>query len=222
MFIILGATGHVGSVAAQTLLELGEAVTVVTRDATHAESLKSRGANVAVADVNDVERMRSVFRTGRRLFLLNPPAVPTTDTNETEKATVRNLLSAIDGSGLHKIVAESTYGAQPGEEMGDFNTLYALEEGLRAQSIPHSIIRAAYYMSNWDMMVEPARKDGILPTMYPRDLKIPMVARQIWARSRRACWSNRSKRPGRITSRGQNSIRQATLPMLSHERSTRR
>jgi uncharacterized protein YbjT (DUF2867 family) len=148
----------------------------VTRDAANAELLKKRGANVAVADVNDVERMRSVFRTGQHLFLLNPPAAPATDTNETEKATVRNLLSAIDGSGLQKIVAQSTYGAQPGEEIGDFNTLYDLEAGLRAQSIPHSVIRAAYYMSNWDMMVEPARSEGVLPTMYPLDLKIPMVA----------------------------------------------
>ena len=33
MYIILGATGHVGSAVAETLLGRGEAVTVVTRDA---------------------------------------------------------------------------------------------------------------------------------------------------------------------------------------------
>lgn len=176
MFIILGATGHVGSATAQTLLAQGEAVTVVTRIVDKADHLRKLGAQVAISDVNDVETMRSVLRSGKRLFLLNPPAAPDTDTDRTEKETVRHLLAALDGSGLEKIVAESTYGAQPGDHLGDLNTLYEMEQGLAAQPIPYSVIRAAYYMSNWDMIAEPAKKDGVLPTMYPADLKIPMVA----------------------------------------------
>lgn len=176
MFIILGGTGHVGSATATELLKDGQRVTIVTRDGSKAEPLRQQGAEVAIADVYDVDVMRAVFRSGKRLFLLNPPAAPDTDTDRTEKDTIRHLLAAIDGSGLEKIVAESTYGAQPGDEIGDLNTLYAMEEGLHGQAVPYSIIRAAYYMSNWDMMIEPARKDGVLPTMYPRDLAIPMVA----------------------------------------------
>lgn len=176
MFIIMGATGHVGSAVAETLLRENHPVTVVTRDAEKAERFRPLGAEIAVADLHDVETMRSVFRVGKRLFLLNPPAAPQTDTDAVEKETVRHLLAAVDGSGLEKIVAESTYGAQPGAHLGDLNTLHEMEEGLRAQPIPHSIIRAAFYFSNWDSMLEPARKDGILPTMYPADLKMPMVA----------------------------------------------
>lgn len=175
MFIVLGATGHVGSATAEALLEQGQPVTVVTRDEAKAACFRDLGAEIAQADLHDVETMRSVFRVGKRLFLLNPPAAPSTDTDATEKETARHLLAAIEGSGLEKIVAESTYGAQPGDHIGDLNTLFALEEGLRAQSIPHTIIRAAYYFSNWDAMLEPARK-GVLPTMFPADLKLPMVA----------------------------------------------
>jgi uncharacterized protein YbjT (DUF2867 family) len=176
MFIILGGTGHVGSATATELLKDRHSVTIVTRDRDKAEPLRHQGAKVAIADLYDVDAMRTVFRSGKRLFLLNPPPAPDTDTDRTEKDTIRHLLSAIDGSGIEKIVAESTYGAQPGDEIGDLNTLYAMEQGLHGQAIPHSIIRAAYYMSNWDMMVEPARNNGILPTMYPSDLDIPMVA----------------------------------------------
>lgn len=175
MFIVLGATGHVGSATAEALLEQGQPVTIVTRDETRAERFRDLGAEIAQADLHDVETMRSVFRVGKRLFLLNPPAAPSTDTDATEKETARHLLAAIEGSGLEKIVAESTYGAQPGDHIGDLNTLFELEEGLRAQSIPHTIIRAAYYFSNWDAMLEPARK-GMLPTMYPAEQKLPMVA----------------------------------------------
>ncbi|NYD89203.1 SDR family oxidoreductase [Sphingomonas melonis] len=142
----------------------------MTRNVEKAEPFRALRAKVAVADVHDVQAMRNVFRTGKRLFLLNPPAVPATDTDHAEKETVRQLLAALDGSGLEMIVAQSTYGAQPGDQLGDLNTLYELEQGLAAQSIPYSIIRAAYYMSNWDMVAEPARQDGIVPTMSPANL----------------------------------------------------
>jgi uncharacterized protein YbjT (DUF2867 family) len=176
MYVILGATGHVGSAVANALLEQGQQVSVIMRDSGKGNPWKQRGAKVAVADVHDVAALRAVFRQGRRAFLLNPPADPSTDTNAEEQKTVRCILAALEGSGLEKVVAESTYGAQPGDRCGDLTILYALEQGLRSQPIPAAIIRAAYYMSNWDPLLEPARKSGMLPTMYPAQLKIPMVA----------------------------------------------
>lgn len=176
MYIIVGGTGHVGSAVAKTLLDEGEAVTVVTRNPEKADAWRQRGAEVAVADVHDVRSLREVFRNGKRAFLLNPNADVSSDTDREERETVRCLLAAIEGSGLEKVVAESTLGAQPGEELGDLNVLYELEVGLRNQPIPASVIRAAYYYSNWDTMVGPVTKDGVLSTMLPADLTLPMVA----------------------------------------------
>ncbi len=176
MYIVVGGTGHVGSAVAQTLLDGGEALTVVTRNSEKAGAWRQRGAEVAVADVHDVTSLREVFRNGKRAFLLNPNADISSDTDREERETVRCLLEAIEGSGLEKVVAESTMGAQPGEECGDLNILYELEVGLRNQPIPASVIRAAYYYSNWDTMVGPVTKDGVLSTMLPADLTLPMVA----------------------------------------------
>jgi uncharacterized protein YbjT (DUF2867 family) len=176
MYIVVGDTGRVGSAVAKTLLDEGEAVTVVTRNPEKADPWRQRGAEVALADVHDVNSMREVFRRGTRAFLLNPNADVSSDTDREERRTVRCLLEALEGSGLEKVVAESTMGAQPGEACGDLNVLYELEVGLRNQPIPASVIRAAYYYSNWDSMVEPVTKDGVLSTMLPADLKLPMVA----------------------------------------------
>jgi uncharacterized protein YbjT (DUF2867 family) len=176
MHIVVGGTGHVGSAVAKTLLDEGEAVTIVTRSPEKASPWRQRGAEVVLADVQDVTSMHEVFRRGTRAFLLNPPADISSDTDREERRTVRCLLEALEGSGLEKVVAESTMGAQPGEECGDLNVLYELEVGLRDQPIPASIIRAAYYYSNWDTMVGPVTKDGVLSTMLPADLKLPMVA----------------------------------------------
>jgi uncharacterized protein YbjT (DUF2867 family) len=176
MHVIMGGTGHVGSQAAAELLGRGEAVTVITREADHAAKLREKGAEVAEADIEDVVSLRAAFRRGRRAFLLNPPADPGTDTDAVEKSSVARILAALEGSGLEKVVAESTGGAQPGERIGDLSVLWELEQGLARQGIPAAINRAAYYMSNWDGMLDGVRGDGKLPTMFPADMPIPMIA----------------------------------------------
>jgi len=176
LYVIMGGTGHVGSAAAEALLAGGEAVTIVTRDAGRASPWRAKGAEIAEADVEDIASLRAAFRRGRRAFLLNPPADIAGDTDAVERHTVANILAALEGSRLEKVVAESTGGAQPGRRIGDLNTLWELEEGLRAQAIPAAINRAAYYMSNWDGLLETVRGAGRLSTLFAADLPIPMVA----------------------------------------------
>lgn len=176
MFIIVGGTGRVGSATADALLAQGQRVTIVTRSAARAEFWRARGAEIAIVDVHDVDALREVFRRGRRAFLLNPPADPSSDTDTEERATVRCLLDALKGSGLEKVVAQSTYGVRPGERCGDLTVLHGLEEGLRTQPVPAAIMRAAYMMSNWDGSFDAARENGVLSSVLPRDLKLPMVA----------------------------------------------
>lgn len=178
MYIILGATGHVGSAVAQTLLRKGQPVTVITHDPEKSDEWTQKGADVAVVDVHDTDGLRQVFRQGKRLFLLNPPAAPSTDTAEEERKSIASILAALADSGIEKVVAESTYGAQPGNRVGDLGVLYELEQGLAKTNIPVSIIRAAYYMSNWDMSLSTAQQEGKVHTLYPPDVKLPMAAPQ--------------------------------------------
>lgn len=176
MYIILGGTGHVGSAVTETLLARDEEVTIITRQAARAGAWRAKGAEIFEANVDDIVSMRAAFRRGRRAFLLNPPAATSTDTDAVERRTVANILSALEGSGLEKVVAQSTGGAQAGERIGDLNVLWEFEEGLRRQSIPAAINRGAYYMSNWDGLLDVVRDTGKLPTMFAADLSIPMVA----------------------------------------------
>ncbi|MET3649453.1 NmrA family NAD(P)-binding protein [Phyllobacterium ifriqiyense] len=176
MYVIMGGTGHVGSATATELLNLGHAVTIVTRNADQAAGWRARGADLVEADVEDVASLRAAFRRGKRAFLLNPPADTARDTDVIERRTVANILAALDGAGLEKVVAESTGGAQPGDRIGDLNVLWELEEGLRHQPIPAAINRAAYYMSNWDGLLDSVRTSGTLPILFPPHTMIPVVA----------------------------------------------
>jgi uncharacterized protein YbjT (DUF2867 family) len=176
MHIVLGGTGHIGSAVANALLRRREQVTVVGRNREKMRPLQARGADIAIADVHDSEGLKRVYRCGDRLFLLNPPADPSTDVAQEERKTVASMLRALDGSGIRKIVAESTFGAQPGEQIGDLGVLFELEQGLKQCGIPSTIIRGAYYMSNWDGALESAKSEGVIQTFFPVDLALPMVA----------------------------------------------
>lgn len=176
MHIILGGTGHIGTSLAGALLDRGEAVTVVGRTPTNAADLLRRGARFATADVNDTEQLRRVIRQGRRLFVLNPPADPSGDPDVQERKTAASILQALHGVEIEKLVAQSTYGAQPGEHLGDLGVLYEMEQALGALPMPVTLVRGAYYMSNWDAQLKPARDTGVIQTFFPVDFKLPMVA----------------------------------------------
>ncbi|MBF2021417.1 MAG: hypothetical protein IGR93_15260 [Hydrococcus sp. C42_A2020_068] len=51
-----------------------------------------------------------------------------------------------------------------------------MEQQLAAQSIPSSIIRAAYYMSNWDFSLQNIKHNGGINTFFPTDFVLSMVA----------------------------------------------
>ncbi|MFA1627140.1 NAD(P)H-binding protein [Rhizobium mongolense] len=175
MFVVLGATGHIGSVVAETLLNEGHEVTAVMRDTAKAASLTSKGAQIAVIDVGDTPGLRAMFRRGRRAFLLNPPAPIDMDTDAEENRTAASIAEAVEGSGLEKVLVESTYGAQPGDAIGDLSVLWNFETSVGSSKSPMAINRGAYYFTNLDMLLDGAR-EGTITTMFPPDLKIPMVA----------------------------------------------
>src|SRR5689334_12894707 len=105
MYVVMGAGGHVGSAVAERLLMLNQPVTVVVRDPDRVDAWRSTGAQVSLADIRNVEALRSALRSGRRAFLLNPPADIREDTDEVERHTVANILASLEGTGLEKIVA---------------------------------------------------------------------------------------------------------------------
>jgi uncharacterized protein YbjT (DUF2867 family) len=176
MHIILGGPGNIGSVLASRLLERGEKVTIVSHDEKKRKEWEGKGAKVAVVDVLEVDKLRKVLDTGERLFLLNPPADPATDTARQEEKTVTAILDALQGSKIQKVVAESTYGAQPGKGIGDLGVLYEMEQVLSRMGIPSSVMHGAYYMSNWAFSVQQIRETGKLYSLYPADFKLPMVS----------------------------------------------
>ena len=178
MYAITGITGQVGSAVANTLLTQDLKVRAVVRDAAKAESWKSRGCEIAVADVNDVAALTKAFQGVDGVFVLLPPIFDPSPGFTEGRAMLASLRAALEAAKPLRIVCLSTIGAQA-VQPNLLNLLGMMETSFSELPLPVAFLRAGWFMENalWD--VAAARKEGVLRSyLQPLDRAFPMVATQ--------------------------------------------
>jgi uncharacterized protein YbjT (DUF2867 family) len=176
MYVILGATGHTGSVIAETLLAQKQPVRVVARSAEKAAAWKSRGAEVAVAAVEDAAALTAAFRGATGVYALIPPDLATPDLLARGKRIVDAIASAVEASKVPHVVFLSSIGAHLPEGTGPVLTVRYGEQRLASTSAALTAIRPGYFVENWAGLIPVAAQNGVLPTAMVLDKKFPMVA----------------------------------------------
>ncbi len=177
MFVVVGATGHTGGAATDALLRAGKPVRGVVRRAEQAGALRARGAEVAVAAVDDVEALTIAFAGAEAVYLMNPPAYAEPDLFARAAQVHASLVAAAERAAVGRIVALSSVGAQHATGTGNILTTFDFETRLASCSRPTTILRAANFLDNWAWGLESALKRGVLPSMFlPLDRKLPMQA----------------------------------------------
>jgi uncharacterized protein YbjT (DUF2867 family) len=176
MNIILGASGQIGSMLAAALLKKGQPVRAVVRNNSKAQDLIKGGAEVITADYTDSEALIRAFNGGRTVFLLTPEN-PQSDNFLTEiRIILDNYLKAVIASGIKKVTGLSSMGAQHKSGTGNLLASYMLEHTFSDVDIKQVYVRPAYYFSNWLAYFDVAKEYGILPTFFPPEMKLPMIA----------------------------------------------
>lgn len=172
MNIVLGAGGQVGSKVA-TLLESREQP---VRRVFHHMPKQAEFDEMVVADYFDIESLRKAFQGGNTVLLLTPESMTSEDMLSNAKRVFSNYKTALKDSGIKRVVALSSGGAQLTPGTGTLQLYAMLEETVLSLDIESYIVRPAYYYSNWMMYLDIAQNDGILPSFFPSDLSIPMIA----------------------------------------------
>ncbi len=120
--------------------------------------------------------LHKVLKQASIVYILNPPANPVHDVDLEERRTIAAIMRALENTNREKVIVQSTYGAQEGNHIGDSGSLYLLEEKVK-QIYPEAlIVRAGFYMSNWDFALNEIIEKGCLTTIYPSHSIIPVVA----------------------------------------------
>jgi uncharacterized protein YbjT (DUF2867 family) len=177
MYVVLGATGHTGSVIATSLLLKGEKVRVVGRDASRLDRFVRKGAEAFAANVSDAAALTKAFTGARAAYLMLPPNMTSPDYRADQERESDAIAKAAKESGLHYAVHLSSFGAQVPEGTGPIAGLHSSEQKLNAISGLNVLhLRAGYFMENDLAAINMINAMGIFGHAVLPDLKLPMIA----------------------------------------------
>jgi uncharacterized protein YbjT (DUF2867 family) len=177
MYAIAGVTGHTGSIAAETLLAQGKAVRVIVRDAAKGTAWAKKGAEVAVASLDDVAALTAAFAGVAGAFVLLPPqsSIASPAPLESNRKLAGAIAQAVRAAKLPHVVLLSSVGAQHDKGTGPIQGVHHAERELTATGAAVTAVRAAYFQENWGSALG-ALASGVLPTFIPAGVRYPQVA----------------------------------------------
>ncbi|QRR00336.1 NmrA family NAD(P)-binding protein [Dyadobacter sandarakinus] len=176
MHIVLGASGQVGSAVVKKLIDKNVPVRAIVRSEEKVMNLLAMGAEVAVADARDLPSLQKAFQGGTSLFVLTPETGQELDVLGETSVILENYRHAWEGAGIDRLVGLSSIGAQHDHGTGNLLMSNLLEHAFDGMRVHKTFIRPAYFFSNWLAFLPVIKESGILPTYFPLDLAIPMVA----------------------------------------------
>lgn len=177
MYVIAGVSGNTGSVVATTLLAEKQPVRVIVRDAAKGEPWKAKGAEVAVASLDDRAALARALTGATGAYLLLPPnGFGATDLAAERAALAASILGAVADARPGHVVLLSSIGAERESGTGPIQYIHPLEQGLRELGVPSTFLRAGFFMENWAASAPGAIESGTLYYGLRSDSPVPHVA----------------------------------------------
>jgi uncharacterized protein YbjT (DUF2867 family) len=164
MYVVAGVSGQTGRAAAESLLEDGRPVRVLVREREKGEEWRRRGADVAVASLDDADSLSRALAGADGAYLLVPPVYHVPDVLAAQRPRVEAIAAAIRSSGLPHAVLLSSVAAHLPNGTGLIRILHAAERAVRPAAKNLTILRPAYFLENWVPVLGEAREKGVLPT----------------------------------------------------------
>jgi len=176
MFVISGATGRVGGSATAQLLDRSAKVRTIVRDATRGDQWATRGADLAVGDLDDPPFLIDALSGADAFFALLPVDVTTTDLHGDQRRLVASITQAVTRSEVAHVVLLSSHGAELASGTGPVQYLHQLEHELLSTGTQLTAIRSGYHQDNIGAVINVAQVQGILPSFLPPYTPYRMVA----------------------------------------------
>jgi uncharacterized protein YbjT (DUF2867 family) len=176
MFVVLGATGNTGSAVVDTLLVRKQPVRVVVRSAEKGQGWKARGAEVAVASLDDVPALIKAFEGAKGVYLLVPPNYGAEAWLTDQRARMDRAAEAVKKSEVQHVVFLSSVGGHISGPTGPIRAASYGEHALGCVAKRLTILRPCYFMDNWAPVIGAAKAQGVLPTFIAPHAKIPMIS----------------------------------------------
>lgn len=176
MYVISGATGNTGKVAAKQLLGAGKRVRALVRSAEKAADLAALGAELVTVDLSDGPGLERALGGAEGLYLLSPPDMGSQSFLAERAKLLGSIAQVLKKAAVPHVVFLSSVGAQHETGTGIIQTVHDGEVALRAAGVTSTFLRAAYFVENWAPVLPVAKQDGVLPSFILGDQRLPMVS----------------------------------------------
>lgn len=177
MYVVLGATGHIGSVAAHVLLAKGEKVRAVARSTDKLAALSAKGADIFAAEFTDVTGLTKALTGAKAAFLMAPAPIEDPDIIATVGKITDAITEAVRASGIGRVVLLSSIGAQHDSKTGPIINLHRFEKKLETISgLSATFLRPTFFMENLLMTIPLIQNMGFMAGGIEGDKKLPMIA----------------------------------------------
>jgi len=176
MYVVAGVTGHTGKAVAEELSSRGERLRVIVREEVKGADWKKKGAEVAVASLDESDGLTRALSGASGAYLLIPPRYTDEELIVAQRRTVEAVARSVRSSGVRHVVLLSSIGAQHAKGTGPIQTLHEAERAVGDAVISFTSLRAAYFLENWAGVLAEAREKGLLPSFLTPERPFPMVA----------------------------------------------
>jgi NADH dehydrogenase len=153
MFLVIGATGYLGSMIACNLLTAGHSVRTLVREGSKTLPLEKAGAQVVIGDLQDPSSLMAACQGVTTIISTANTRAQDYDEN-TQATDVRgyqNLIRAAQAAGTDHFLYVSALGADPYSPIPYLAAKGQTEADLRASGMVYTIFRPSYFMDFWFM-----------------------------------------------------------------------
>jgi len=157
-YVITGATGHLGRLVVENLLQRGipaRDITAAGRDTTKIKDLADRGVRVRAIDYDDPATLDDAFRGAARILLISASEVG---------QRVRQHGNAIDAAGRAGagLLAYTSIANADTSTMRIAGEHQATEAALRASGLDYVLLRHSWYLENYTAQIPAILQQGSL------------------------------------------------------------
>ncbi len=179
MITVMGATGHTGKRIAWQLLKAGHPVRALGRSAERLAELKDAGAEVMAGEPNDAAYLTKAFHGADVVYTLLPYDPSVADYMAQQADVGEAIVKAIRNSGVRRVVALSSVGAELASGNGPIASMHEQEVRLRAvSSVDVLILRAGAFFENLLPALYMIEQHGLVADGVDADVPVPMIASQ--------------------------------------------
>ncbi|MGI5337590.1 NAD(P)H-binding protein [Streptomyces sp. CA-181903] len=194
MLIVTGATGRLGALIVDRLLERMPAygIGVSVRDAEKAAGLAARGVRVRAGDFTEPGGLRHAFEGAERVLVVSAAI-----RGDGASAANRAAVDAAREAGARHIVYTSHQAASPTSLFPPQRVHAATEEHLKRQGVPYTVLRNGFYAATLASYVGTALETGTLAA--PRDGLVSWTAHEDLAEAAAAALTGHPGEEGALT-----------------------